>query len=139
MQNSETWVSYEDVKKACKQLKEEKKKITVLSVRILLKKGSYTTIAKHILNFKAGVKFEYNICSKCKGTGKTKAKAVQIDSPDCNKMRAIMKRNKLNNLSLAKVLGISSGTIHGWFHFGSNAKGEIKQLYFDILKLKGYK
>jgi DNA-binding transcriptional regulator YiaG len=132
-------VSHEEVVNACKQLKKEKKEITSLAVRVLLGKGSYSTIGKHILNYKHKVKFEYNICSKCHGSGKTKARLKQIESPDTNKMRAIMKRNKLNNLSLAKTLGISSATVHDWFHFGTNSKGKIKKLYFDILKMKGFK
>jgi hypothetical protein len=50
-----------------------------------------------------------------------------------------MNKYKLNQLSLAKVLKISQGTVNGWFHRKTNFHGKIKDIYFDNLKMKGYK
>jgi hypothetical protein len=130
-------ITYDDVANVCKMLKKEKKKINVPNVRDILKRGSNTTIQKQILNWRNKIKPEYNVCSKCHGSGKTKKRSIQIESPDTNRMRILMKKHQLTMYSLAKLIGISQGTVSGWFHFGTNKNGTIKQIYFDLLKLKG--
>jgi len=77
-------------------------------------------------------------CSRCKGTGRIKLKKIMLDTDDVRKILLIMKQNRLNQLTLSKVLDISQGTINGWFYKKTNPKGTIKRIYFDILKLKGY-
>lgn len=81
----------------------------------------------------------YRKCRHCKGTGKLKVRQEYQDTPDIKKLIAIMKRNDLNQLSLAKVLGMSQGTINGWLHEHTNPSGTIKKVYFNMLKVLGYK
>jgi len=81
----------------------------------------------------------YKQCNKCQGTGKLKRRQAYLDTPDVKKMLALMKRNKLNQLSLAKVLDLSQGTVNGWMHPHTNAQGKIKKIYFQLLGAKGYK
>ncbi len=79
------------------------------------------------------------ICKFCKGKGTTKIRRSPIDTPDTRRMLAIMKRNKLNQTLLSQLLGISQGTIAGWFKQETNKQGKIKSIYFEMLKIKGIK
>ena len=132
-------ISYEDVIKVCKELKKDKKNISPLMVREILGRGSYSTLNKHINNWRAKVVIKYNICSKCNGKGKVKARDYDlVDSKSIMKMKNIMKRHNLKKYEISEILGISTAAVVGWFKVGTNVKGVIKQVYFDILKLKGY-
>ena len=137
---SDVDITYEDVIKACKQLKKNKTPISALTVREILGSGSFTTITKHINNWKNKVVIKFNVCSKCNGTGKTKARDFDcVDSKDIRKMKSIMKRHNLKKYQLAEILGISQSAVVGWFKLGTNVRGNIKPVYFEILELKGYK
>jgi DNA-binding transcriptional regulator YiaG len=81
----------------------------------------------------------YKPCVKCNGTGKRKIANEKLATPDVKRLLAIMKRNNLNQLSLAKVLEISQSTINGWLYEKSNPTGKVKKVWFTILKIKGYK
>ena len=50
-----------------------------------------------------------------------------------------MEKNNLNQLTVAKILNISQGTVNGWFHRKTNLQGKIKTIYFEVLKMKGIK
>lgn len=133
-------ITYEDVIKICKKLKKDKQSITALNVREIFGSGSYTTINKYINNWRANVKIKFNTCSKCNGTGKVKARDYDlVDSKDTRKMKEIMKRHNLKKYELAEILGISQAAVVGWFKVGTNVQGNIKSVYFELLKLKGYK
>jgi transcriptional regulator with XRE-family HTH domain len=54
-------------------------------------------------------------------------------------MLRIMEKHGLNQLTLAKILDISQGTVNGWFHRKTNLQGKIKTIYFEMLKHEGYK
>jgi predicted transcriptional regulator len=79
----------------------------------------------------------YKKCLRCNGTGKLKNKETILLTPDTRKMLAIMKRNDLNQLALAKILEISQSTVSGWFKKKSNINGKIKSVYFTLLKSRG--
>lgn len=79
----------------------------------------------------------YKPCERCKGTGKLKIRNKYIQSKDIKKILLIMKKYKLNQLAMAKVLNITQGTLNGWLH--GVTKGKIKSIYFEILKMRGYK
>lgn len=81
----------------------------------------------------------YKNCPRCRGTGKIKIRQSLLKTEDTKKMLNIMKKYKLKQLDLAKILEISQGTINGWFHRKTNLQGKIKKMYFIILKHKGYK
>jgi predicted XRE-type DNA-binding protein len=81
----------------------------------------------------------YKPCNRCGGTGKVKIKQEMLETRDVKKMLNIMKRNSFKQLDLAKVLGVSQGTVNGWFHRKTNLQGKIKPLYFELLKSKGIK
>lgn len=81
----------------------------------------------------------YKPCNKCHGTGKIKIRGDRLLTPDTRKMIAIMNRNGLTQLALAKHLDISQATVSGWFKASSNIKGKIKKIYFESLKSKGFK
>lgn len=81
----------------------------------------------------------YQPCSKCKGTGRTKIRQPLLETEDTKKMRDIMKRHGLKQHTLAKLLGISSGAVNGWFHQKTNLQGKIKPIYFHMLDFKGIK
>lgn len=81
----------------------------------------------------------YKKCLKCQGTGKLKIKSPYLLTKDTKKMLAIMKKYDLNQLGIAKVIGVSQGTVNGWFHRKTNMQGKIKNIYFENLKNKGYK
>ena len=133
-------ISYEDVIEVCRDLKKNKKAISAIVVREILGSGSYSTISKYINNWRANVKIKYNICSKCNGKGKVKARDYDcVESSDINKMKKIIKNNNLKLYQLADILGISQAAVSGWFKLGTNVKGQIKKIYFDVLKIKGYK
>lgn len=36
-------------------------------------------------------------------------------------------------------MGISKAAVVGWFKVGTNVEGKIKPIYFEMLKLKGFK
>ena len=65
--------------------------------------------------------------------------------PDCSllicwfKMKVIMKRHNLKKYQVSEILGISKAAVVGWFKLGTNVRGIIKPIYFDLLKIKGYK
>ncbi len=80
----------------------------------------------------------YKNCIRCSGTGKIKIRSPLLLTPDTKKMLAIMKKHGLNQLSLAKILDISQGTVNGWLHRKTNLQGKIKSIYFRMLKMKGY-
>ena len=82
---------------------------------------------------------KYKPCSKCRGTGKVKAKEKMLDTPDVKRMLRIMKRNGLNQLALSRLIGINQGTINGWFYKFTNKQGLIKKIYFELLANKGIK
>lgn len=133
-------ITYEDVKKVCKELKKNKQPISALTVREVLCSGSFTTITKHINNWRNKVVIKFNVCSKCKGTGKTKARDFDsVDSKDIRKIKSIMKRHNLKKYQIAEILGISQSAVVGWFKLGTNVNGKIKPVYFELLELKGYK
>lgn len=81
----------------------------------------------------------YKPCNRCNGTGKIKIRQSPLLTPDTKKMLSIMKRNKLNQLQVAKILVISQPAVCGWFKKKCNLKGKIKPIYFNMLKMKGYK
>ncbi len=133
-------ITYQDVIDACKQLKKDKQTISALNVREILGSGSYSTINKHINNWRANVKIKYNTCSKCNGTGTVKARDYDlVDSKDIKKMLAIMKKHDLKKYQLSEILGVSKAAVVGWFKVGTNVQGKIKPVYFELLELKGYK
>lgn len=80
----------------------------------------------------------YKPCKHCNGTGKIKIRATHMLTPDTKKMLALMKKNNLNQLQIAKILDISQGTVSGWFKKETNLLGKIKSIYFEMLKMKGY-
>lgn len=133
-------ITYEDVIKICKQLKKDKQPISALSVREIFGSGSFSTINKHINNWRANVKLKFNVCSKCKGSGKVKARDYDlVDSKDIKRILSIMKRHNLKKYQLSEILGISKAAVVGWFKVGTNVQGKIKPVYFELLELKGYK
>lgn len=137
---SDNDITYEDVINACKKLKKEKKNISILEVRDILGRGSYSTINKHINNWRSNVKIKFNVCSKCKGSGKTKARGFDlVDSKDIRKMNNIMKIHNLKKYQVSDILGISKAAVVGWFKLGTNVQGKIKPVYFELLELKGFK
>lgn len=89
-------------------------------------------------------------CSVCKGKGEMLKPVVKkslrntipdspyIQTKDTKRMLEIMRRYGLSQLTLAKVLGISNGTVNGWLHRKTNLKGKIRSIYFEMLKMKGY-
>jgi DNA-binding transcriptional regulator YiaG len=81
----------------------------------------------------------YKKCLRCNGTGKLKIRESYLLTKDTKKMLSIMEKYGLNQLGLAKTLGISQGTVNGWFHRKTNLNGKIKDIYFENLKHKGYK
>jgi methylphosphotriester-DNA--protein-cysteine methyltransferase len=81
----------------------------------------------------------YKPCKRCQGTGKLKIRESYLRTKDTKKMLALMDKYGFTQLSLAKTLGISQGTVNGWFHRKTNLQGKIKPLYFENLKNKGYK
>lgn len=81
----------------------------------------------------------YQKCVLCKGAGKTKKRLIYNDRSDTKKMVGIMKRNKISQTGLAKILNITQSTVSGWLsHRMVNFAG-INKKYFDMLKSKGYK
>lgn len=80
----------------------------------------------------------YKPCNRCNGTGKIKIRQSPLLTKDTKKMLSIMKKNKLNQLQIAKILDISQGAVSGWFKKESNLQGKIKRIYFNVLKSKGY-
>jgi len=133
-------ITYEDVIAVCNKLKKEGKSISAVDVRQVLQSGSYTTIAKHINNWRAKVTLKYDVCSKCQGKGKIKSRGYDlVNSKDIRKMNAIMKKYDLKKYQISKILGISTGAVVGWFRVGTNVQGKIKPVYFELLALKGYK
>jgi DNA-binding transcriptional regulator YiaG len=80
----------------------------------------------------------YKHCDRCKGTGKIKLANTKLNTPDVKRLLRIMKKHSMTQLSLAKILEMSQGTINGWFYAKSNPRGKIKKLHFNILKIKGY-
>lgn len=81
----------------------------------------------------------YKACNQCRGTGKIKLANSKLKTTDVKRLLRIMKNYELNQLSLSKILEISQGTINGWLYAKTNPTGKIKNLYFTILKIKGYK
>lgn len=81
----------------------------------------------------------YQKCKRCNGTGKLKIRESYLRTKDTSRMLKLMDKHGLNQLSLAKTLGISQGTVNGWFHRKTNLQGIIKPIYFEMLILKGYK
>lgn len=81
---------------------------------------------------------KYKSCKICKGTGKIKLSLPKLNTPDCKRMLAIMRKHKWTQCDLAKAIGISQGTISDWFYHETNITGTIKTLYFSILKQKGF-
>jgi hypothetical protein len=81
----------------------------------------------------------YKKCLKCQGTGKIKIRSPYLQTKDTKRMLKVMDKHDLTQLQLAKILDISQGTVNGWFHRKTNLQGKIKQIYFDMLKFKGYK
>ena len=81
----------------------------------------------------------YKKCNRCQGTGKLKIRETYLRTKDTNKMLSIMNKYAFTQLTLAKILEISQGTVNGWFHRKTNLQGKIKKIYFDALKTKGYK
>ena len=81
---------------------------------------------------------KYKYCKYCRGTGKIKINLPKLNTPDCKKMLAIMKKNKWTQSDIAKVIGISQGAVSDWFYRETNTTGTIKKLYFNILKQKGF-
>lgn len=77
---------------------------------------------------------------KCLSCGQLmrRKKLPPLSTPDVNKMRKIMKKNNLTQMKLAEIIGISQGTVQGWFTASRNLKGRIKKIYFEILKSRGY-
>ena len=133
-------IEYDNVIKVCERLKKEKKHISALTVRNVLGSGSNSTITKHINNWRAKVVMKFKPCSKCNGKGKIKARDFDlVDSKDIRKMKVIMKRHNLKKYQVSEILGISKAAVVGWFKLGTNVRGIIKPIYFDLLKIKGYK
>lgn len=81
----------------------------------------------------------YKKCLKCNGSGKLKIRSPYLQTADTKKMLRIMEKYGLNQLSLAKILDISKGTVNGWLHRKTNLQGKIKSIYFEMLKYEGYK
>jgi len=85
------------------------------------------------------MKSEYKKCLRCNGTGNLKIRSPYLQTKDTKKMLRIMEKHGLNQLTLAKILDISQGTVNGWFHRKTNLQGKIKTIYFEMLKHEGYK
>lgn len=66
-------------------------------------------------------------------------KREKLLTPDTIKMLKIMKKNNFTQTTLANAIGISQGTVAGWFTHTRNLQGKIKSIYFEILKNKGYR
>ncbi len=109
-------ITFDDVKKSILELKSRGEPISVINIRLLLGAGSNTTIQRHMINYKNKIKQEYKDCTKCNGKGKVKIRNKHLETTDTLKMKKIMKKYDFKYHSLAKVLGISVGTISGWFH-----------------------
>ena len=58
-------------------------------------------------------------------------KEIKLETPDTIKMRKIMKKYKFNQQKLSEIIGISQGTVAGWFTRSRNLQGKIKSLYFE--------
>lgn len=72
-------------------------------------------------------------CRYCGGKGYTD---VIVFYP-VSRMKKIMKKHKLSQLSLSKILGISQTAVNNWFNPKTRIQG-VKKKYFDILSEKGY-
>ncbi len=78
---------------------------------------------------------------KCMACGQLikRERKKMLDTPDVKKMLKIIKKYKLTQTKLANIIGISQGTIQGWFFKSTNIRGKIKPLYFEVLQMNGYK
>ena len=85
-----------------------------------------------------GCNILYKHCQNCKGTGRIKLANTKLTTPDVKRLLKIMKKYDMTQLSLAKILEMSQGTINGWFYAKTNPRGKVKSIYFNILKIKGY-
>lgn len=57
-----------------------------------------------------------------------------FENPDIKRLISIMERNHLMPKDLQELLGVSKRTVMRWM----NSQAKIKNLYFEILLLKGY-
>jgi DNA-binding XRE family transcriptional regulator len=75
---------------------------------------------------------------QCKSCGQLipLPKQSQLKTPDVNRMKRIMKKHGFSQIQLANEIGVSQGTVSGWFTNKRNLQGKIKSLYFKILKNK---
>lgn len=74
-------------------------------------------------------------CSHCNGTGKIQ---LMIFYP-VSKLIKIMKKHKLSQLKLSKIIGVSQAAISNWVKPRSPNVNGVKKKYFDVLEAKGFK
>jgi len=82
-----------------------------------------------------------NITKKCKTcgqivkNGKLNKDFASKSEKDIKKMKRVMKKNKLSQVKLSEILGISQSAVSSWFRLNV---GSIKSKHFDVLRDKGY-